>query len=344
MRETPIQLILLLLVASLPFWFIQTSFVLNVTILTFIFMSTSISWNIISGFGGQLSFGHTVFFGLGAYTSGLLFAKLHLSPWIGIFIGGLVASIMAYLLGYLLFRLKGVYFTLATFTTTLIFMILATHFDSITGGAVGFSVPLIGNTAPLQFQFINKLWFYYITLVLVAILFYISKKVFHSRLGLFLRAIKDDDNAAKASGVNDFKTKMFAFILSGFLTGIVVGVYLQYTFFIDPSSAFGLSTATQIAFLAIIGGAGRVWGPVLGAAILVPMQQFLSTISDTPLTAGLSQMAYALVIIVILLINPQGLISIIDSINLKIKTKFKKSYIVTKQNQNRSVVYNEKNK
>lgn len=284
-------------------------------------MSASISWNIISGFGGQLSFGHTVFFGLGAYTTGLLFSKFHVTPWLGLLGGGIMAACVSVLMGYLLFRLKGIYFALATFTTTLIFMILATHFDNITGGAVGFSVPLIGD-APLQFQFANKVWFYYITLLLATILFLISKAVYSSRMGLFLRAIKDDDHAAEASGVKNFRTKMLAFILSAFLTGIVGGVYLQYTFFIDPSSAFGISTATQIVFLAVVGGAGRVWGPVLGAAILVPLQQLLTSISSNPIAAGVSQILYAVVIIVILLSNPQGLLSILESL-----VKWGKSYI-----------------
>lgn len=178
-RKVALPVILLILVASLPFWFIQSFFMLDVVTLTLIFMGAAIAWNIISGFGGQLSFGHSVFFGVGAYTTALLFIRTGVSPWIGLIAGGVLAAVFAALIGYPAFRLRGIYFTLVTFTVTLIFEILARHFEDLTGGDVGLSVPLRGNSLA-AFQFENKLWYYYIALALVAVYFVVSRLVYRS--------------------------------------------------------------------------------------------------------------------------------------------------------------------
>jgi branched-chain amino acid transport system permease protein len=298
--------LLLMLVASLPFWFIQSAFILSVATLTLIFMSTAIAWNIISGYGGQLSFGHSVFFGVGAYTAVLLFIRTGISPWIGLFVGGAVAGILAILIGYPSFRLRGIYFTLTTFTLTLIFQILAVHYAGFTGGDVGLSVPFLRNS-PANFQFANRLWFYYIALVLVAVYFVISRMVYYSRLGLALRAIRDDQDAALASGVNAFRAKMSALFISAFLTAIAGVVYLQFTLFIDPYSAFGANTAIQIAIPAIAGGLGTVWGPIVGTAVLIPLQQILnSQLANYP--PGLSLIVYAIFVMIILLVEPRGMV------------------------------------
>ncbi len=307
-RKVALPVILLILVASLPFWFIQSFFMLDVVTLTLIFMGAAIAWNIISGFGGQLSFGHSVFFGVGAYTTALLFIRVGVSPWIGLVAGGVVAAVFAALIGYPAFRLRGIYFTLVTFTVTLIFEILARHFGGLTGGDVGLSVPLRGNSLA-AFQFENKLWYYYIALALVAVYFVVSHVVYRSRLGFFLRSIRDDEDAAQASGVNVLRAKMVAFMLSAFLTGIVGTLYLQFVFFIDPHTAFGLEIAVLIALPAIAGGLGTVWGPVIGAAVLIPLQQGLnSSLSGFP--PGMSLMIYAAVIIAIMLLDPRGMYSL----------------------------------
>lgn len=304
-RVTAIPLALLALTASLPFWFIQTAFVLDVAITTLIFMSAAIAYNLISGFGGQLSFGHSVFFGLGAYTAALLLTEAGISPLLGLLAGGLIAVLVALVVGHATLRLRGVYFVLATFALTLIFEILATHFKGITGGDGGLSVPFLGNS-PVNLQFENELWLYYVALTLVSSYFVVSRAVRGSRIGLFLRAIRDDQDAARASGVEVTRVKVGVLCLSAFLTAVSGVLYLQQTAFVDPRSAFGVDVAVQIALPAIAGGLGTVWGPVLGATVLIPLREFLNA-SLSGLPPGLSLIAYACFVIAIMLLDPQGM-------------------------------------
>lgn len=322
-RQTWVQIIVVLLIASLPFWFIQTSFILDVATITLIFMSAAIAWNIISGYAGLLSFGHPIFFGIGAYTVVLLFIRLDVSPWLGMLFGGVLSAFVAAIVGYPAFRLRGIYFTLATFALTSIFVILARYFRGFTGGDVGLQLPLLGNS-PGNFQFQNELWYYYIALILVVACFLCSQSVYRSRLGFSLRAIRDDEDAAQASGVNVVRAKIWAFMLSAFLTAIAGVMYLQFVGFIDPQSAFGIEVAIVIALPAIAGGLGRMWGPVIGAAVLIPLEQVL-TVRLAAFPAELSPMVYAVVIIIIMLSDPQGMLSLGERAIGKVKPLWKRS-------------------
>lgn len=302
-----LSLFALLLTASLPLWFIQTNYILSVAILTLVFMAASLGWNIISGFGGQISFGHSIFFGLGAYTTALLQTRYQVNAYVGLVLGTVIAVTVAALLGWLTLRLRGIYFALSTFALTLVFTILFGHYDSFTGGHVGLTLPLVGND-PKSFSFENPLYYYYIALVLAAAAFVVTWLVLRSRLGLQLRAIQADEDAAQACGVMAFRVKLIALVLSAMPTAVAGSVYMQYVSFIDPESAFGAAIATQIAVIAFVGGAGKLWGPVIGAIVLVPLQQLLnSQLSAYP--AGFNLVVYALVIIVVLWIEPRGLMS-----------------------------------
>lgn len=297
----------LMLAASLPLWFIRTNYILSVATLTLIFMSASLGWNIISGFGGQISFGHSIFFGLGAYTSSILQARYEGNAYVALLLGAGVAVTVAALLGWLTLRLRGIYFALATFALTLVFAILTSHYEGFTGGDVGLTLPLVGND-PGSFSFENRLYYYYIALVLAAAAFVVTWLVLRSRLGLQLRAIQADHDAAQACGVMAFRVKLTALGLSAVLAALAGSLYIHYIGFIDPTSAFGAATATQIAVIAFIGGAGKLWGPVIGAILLVPLQQLLnSELSAYP--AGFNLVIYALVVLTILWIEPRGLIS-----------------------------------
>lgn len=297
-----------LLIASLPFWFIQTNYILSVATLTLIFMVASLGWNIISGFGGQISFGHSIFFGVGAYATAILESRYHGNAYLGMLLGACLAVLVAVLLEWVTVRLRGIYFSLATFALTLIFGILATHFAGLTGGDVGITLPLLGND-PGAFSFTSKLVYYYVGLVFAAIAFVVSWLVLRSRLGLQLRAIQADQDAARACGVRALWVKVVALACSAILASLAGSVYVQYVQFIDPGSAFGPTIATQIALIAFVGGAGTLWGPVLGAVVLVPLQQLLnSQLSAYP--AGFNLVVYAIVVLIVLWIEPRGLMSI----------------------------------
>ncbi|MCI2419546.1 branched-chain amino acid ABC transporter permease [Saccharopolyspora sp. K220] len=301
-------LIVLLLIASLPFWFIQTNYILSVATLTLIFMTASLGWNVISGFGGQISFGHSIFFGIGAYTTAILQTRYHGNAYLGVLLGVVLAVVVAVLLEWVTMRLRGIYFSLATFALTLVFGILASHFADFTGGDVGITLPLLGNN-PGALSFTNKLVYYYVALALASAAFVASWMVLRSRLGLQLRAIQADQDAARACGVRALRVKTTAIAYSAALASLAGSLYLQYVQFIDPNSAFGPTIATQIALIAFVGGAGQLWGPVIGAALLVPLQQLLnSQLSAYP--AGFNLVVYAMVVLVVLWIEPRGLMSI----------------------------------
>jgi branched-chain amino acid transport system permease protein len=299
--------VVLVLVASLPFWFIQTQFVLSVATLTLIFMAASLGWNVISGFGGQISFGHSIFFGLGAYTSAILQAHYGTNAYLALGLGVVLAVVVAVLLGVVTLRLRGIYLALSTFALTLVFAILTGHFEGFTGGEVGLTLPLLGND-PARFAFEDKLVFYYVSLVLAAAAFVVTWVVLRSRLGLQLRAVQADQDAARASGVLVFRVKLTGLAISAVPCALAGSVYIQYLGFIDPDSAFGATVATQIAVIAFVGGAGKLWGPVIGAVLLVPLQQLLNSgLSAYP--AGFNLVVYALVVLVILWIEPRGIMS-----------------------------------
>jgi branched-chain amino acid transport system permease protein len=299
--------LVLVLIASLPFWFIQTNFILSVATLALIFMTASLGWNVISGFGGQISFGHSIFFGLGAYTVAILESELRVNAYLGLALGVLLAVVVAVLLGALTLRLRGIYFSLATFALTLVFAILTGHYEKFTGGEVGLTLPLLGDD-PAAFAFGNKLAYYYIGLLVAAGAFVASWLVLRSRLGLQLRAVQADQEAAQASGVRVLRVKLVGLAISAVPGALAGAVYVQYVGFIDPDSAFGATLATQIAVIAFVGGAGKLWGPVIGAVLLVPLQQMLnSTLSAYP--AGFNLVVYALVVLVILWLEPRGIMS-----------------------------------
>jgi branched-chain amino acid transport system permease protein len=302
-----LSILVFVLVASLPFWFIQTNFILSVATLALIFMTASLGWNVISGFGGQISFGHSIFFGLGAYTLAILETTYHLNAYLGVVLGVVVAVVLAVLLGALTLRLRGIYFSLATFALTLVFAILTGHYEKFTGGEVGLTLPLLGND-PGSFAFANKLAYYYIALLVASAAFVATWLVLKSRLGLQLRAVQADQEAAQASGVLAFRVKLIGLVISAVPGALAGAVYMQYVGFIDPDSAFGATLATQIAVIAFVGGAGKLWGPVIGAALLVPLQQLLnSQLSSYP--AGFNLVVYALVVLVILWVEPRGILS-----------------------------------
>ncbi|MFC5502464.1 branched-chain amino acid ABC transporter permease [Lysinimonas soli] len=291
--------------ASLPYWLITQQYVLSVVMVAMIYAIAAQGWNIIGGYGGLLSFGHSVFFGIGAYTTALLTVRLGITPWIGMFIGAAVAAVVGAILTFPALRLRGVYFTLATFVLSLLVTDLAVHFREFTGGDQGLSLPFTRNN-PLMFQFDSSLTLYFVLVAFLAGATLVVAFVARSRLGLFLRATRDDPDAALASGVNVTRTRLFGLMISAAITSIAGSLMLEYLRFIDPATGLGANTAFIIGLVALVGGRGTVLGPVIGAAVLIPAQQILSsTFAAAP--AGLSGMAYAAIVVAIMIVDWRGL-------------------------------------
>lgn len=245
----------------------------HVFIIIFFYAYLGLAWNILAGYAGQFSFGHATFFGIGAYTSTALFVHYGISPWIGLVAGALLALAMGLFIGYLTFRsgLRGAYFALATLAFAEMLFVIATNWDWV-GAGVGMLVPLVnGGDAPLSFEFASKQAYYYIVLALMVGAAYLTHRVERSKAGYYFVAIRENEAAAAAIGVNTFAYKMRAMALSAPLTAIGGTFYAQYFSYIDPLLTFGVGTSVEIILRPIVGGTGTVLGPILGSFLLTPL-------------------------------------------------------------------------
>jgi branched-chain amino acid transport system permease protein len=223
------------------------------------------SWNLLAGFTGQVSFGHAIFFGVGAYTAGLCTTKLGISAWWGMLLGGPVALLVGLIIGWICFRLRGPYFALATIAIGEIFRLVATAWRDFTDGMEGI---LIIQT------FRSKLPYYYLALLLAAACVLAIHLVMRSKWGYYFVAIREDQDVAEAIGISNFRYKSLSLMVSSFFTGIAGAFYMNYMAFIDPHVVFSLHDISIMAILvAIIGGVGTLWGPPLGAFIMVWLQE-----------------------------------------------------------------------
>jgi branched-chain amino acid transport system permease protein len=310
-KRLRVPLLVLLIVATFPWWLASGQYAQSIATTALIWIAVGIAWNILGGFGGQLSLGHALFFGEGAYGVYLLNHYWGISPWLGLLLVGFVGAVSA-LPFIIVFRLRGAYFSLATFAIVTVLLDLASSGNSITNGPDGLSLPLVnGGDAPGSFQFANQEVYFFIALALAALAFAVSAWVAHSRLGLRLRAIRDDEGAAAASGVGVLGVKTVTFCLTAFMTAVAGAVYMQVIQFIDPPSAFGYTVITQSVINPMVGGLGTLWGPVLGGGILYPLEQELSNIFPSlPSGAGLA--IYGLVVIIIMRLEPGGLLALLS--------------------------------
>ena len=289
---------------------------LSVAVRVLIFAILSLGWNVMSGFGGMFSFGHAAYFGIGAYVSVWLLVERGVSPWIGMLAGMVAAAAFAVLVGFLAlrYRLKGAYFALSTFAFAEMLRLLATNSDLV-NRAVGYNVPIRPEPSWWYMQFdpgsANYFW---IALGLTVLALVVTIRFLRSRIGRFTIAVRDDEDAAAALGIPVMRTKLITIALSGAISSVAGTFYVQYYFFVDPDVAFGSSVSIQAILPAVIGGVGTIWGPVVGAAILGPLNDITATLLRDPPPAldflqgraGLDVMVYAVLLILIILLLPQG--------------------------------------
>jgi branched-chain amino acid transport system permease protein len=314
-RDLKLGLVLALVLASLPWWALTSSYTMGIGIMALTSVALALAWNIISGIGGQLSMGHGAYFGLGAYTSSLLLIRLGVTPWIGMLAGAVVAALFGLILGFPSFRLKGVYFKLVTFVAALILEIICRSWSKFTGGDPGLQIPLLRD-APGMYQFRSPLPYFYIILVMVILYFLITRWVLRSRFGFYLQALRDDQVAAEVLGVDSLFMKLAGFALSAALTALVGTFYVQYLLFIDPASGFGMFVSVKIALAAIVGGAGTLWGPVIGGLFLVPLAE-VANAYFAAIATGIDTVLYSVVLIVVAIYLPRGLVSLPEFLQAK---------------------------
>lgn len=280
----------------------------GIIILTLLYAGLSQAWNILGGYCGQISLGHALYLGVGGYVSTKLFVDLGVPPAFGMFAGGAAAGLLALLVGWPCFRLSGHYYAIATVVVGEIGFLLFLNWDWV-GAASGITIPFRGESLiDLQFR-ITKLPFHYVCLAYVALTFLVAWAIEGSRWGFAWRAVRDDVVAARSLAVRVYPSKMAAAAISGFLTGMGGAIYAQYVSYIDPESILAGHFSILIALPAVLGGVGTLWGPLLGAAVLIPVSE-LSRSYLGGSGQGVDLMIYGALIMAVALARPAGLVSL----------------------------------
>jgi branched-chain amino acid transport system permease protein len=295
-NSKPLVSLLLVFAIAAPLLF-QARYAQHVLILILLYVTLGSAWNLLGGFAGQLSLGHAAFFGIGAYSAAILASKSSLSPWLGMLIGPLVVLPLASLVGWICFRLRGPYFTLATIAIGEVVRLVALNWRELTGGAVGVVI------RPSIFSGTNKIPYYYVILAIavatVALCYFISRR----KLGYYLLAIREDQETAESIGINTTRYKLIALSISASLTALAGAFYANYFLFVDPTVVLPLSLSVEIVLMAIIGGLGTVQGPVVGAILLK-----LSSEIFRNQFANANLLIYGLLLVLVILFLPDGLL------------------------------------
>ena len=308
MRFRALPLLVFFLLAMIPA-LTQATYFLHIFILIFFYIALSVAWNILS-LSGKVSLGHAAFFGLGAYTSTILFVKYGVIPWIGVFVALGVALLGAVVLMIPLLRLRGPMFSLASIAFGEVLVRIAVVWRDMTAGSEGMTIPF--QPGWLNMVFKNNIPYYYIFLILAAISVYVFHRIYHSSLGHHLRAVAADEEAAQALGVNTSRAQIIALLWSAGFTGVLGVFYAQFVYIIDPDFAFSsMLFSVQPALNGIIGGMGTIWGPVLGAVLMTPLGEYLRSYLGH-LQQGLSFFIYGMVLMGVVMIMPGGIISILS--------------------------------
>jgi len=274
------------------------------TILLFGYLG--VAWNILGGYAGQFSFGHAAFFGIGAFTSTLLQIHAGVNPWIGIFLAGVAGLLLGLFIGSLSFRygLRGPYFALAMLALAEMLRVVAVQWMSVRY-PLGIVIPLKGDSF-WDFQFSSRVPYYYIILSMLAIVLYLIRVIEGKRIGSYFKAIRENENAAETLGINAFKYKLLAMALSSSLTAMGGTFYAQYYLTIDEEAAFGVGVSIEILLGPIIGGAGTVFGPLLGAGILETLSEGTRNLLGG--YSGVHLMLYGAILVFVIIFLPKGIL------------------------------------
>ena len=305
---------LLAVLALLPLvpGLLATGFIAHVLVLVLLYASMSQSWNILGGYCGQVSFGHSVFFGIGAYGAGIAVVNFQSAPYFGALLGACTAAAVSVIISYPCFRLKGHYFAIATFAIVEIFnrMFLVWYW---VGGALGLDYPLVEEGLANLMWYDSKTGYFYCALVLFALIFGIVRFLEGHRFGYYLRAVREGQETAESLGVNSTAVKLAAMALSAALAALCGAFFVQYNLRVDPGMVMSLDTSMKFVLVTILGGAGTLAGPLLGAAVLIPLQEYTRALWGG-LGGGVDLIIFGFLIIVIVIKQPAGITGIVRDI------------------------------
>jgi len=290
---------------------VTSSTVLNFLVFTLLIALAAQGWNILGGYGGQFSFGHAAFFGTGAYATAILQTRYGVNAWVGFAIGIALGALVGWIIGFLTFRtgLKGSYFALVTLAFAEVLRVLANSF-ALTGGGAGVLIKL--DVRPENFQFASRAIFYWIALALVIVAMLISRRVETTRFGAQLAAVRENEAAAQALGVDPFWVKMHAITLSAGITAAAGAFYAQYFLFLDSGIAYGAWISVEALLAPIIGGLGTVFGPLLGALVLHGLGELAKYLGGA--ATGINLAVYGALLILAVAFLPNGVAGLLGHV------------------------------
>lgn len=299
-------LIVAALVALVPL-FVTANTVLNFLVVALIVALAAQGWNILGGFGGQLSFGHAAFFGTGAYATAILQTRLGVNAWIGLGTGIAAGAAAGWIIGFLSFRagLRGSYFALVTLAFAEVLRILA-NAAPWTGGAAGLLIRLDARPANLQFE--SRAAFVWLALGLVTLVLLISRHIERSRFGAHLVALRENEDAARALGIDPLATKLRAITISGAITAAAGCLYAQYFLYLDAGIAYGVWISVEALLAAMVGGAGTVFGPLVGALVLHGLGEAAKGFAGR--VPGIDLVAFGVLLVLVVGFAPRGVMGL----------------------------------
>jgi branched-chain amino acid transport system permease protein len=304
-------MMLLVFLGLLPLVF-SHAFYRHVLTLIFLFAFLAEAWNLISGYGGLFSLAHAAFFGVGAYTTAILYVDFKISPWIGLPLGGILGVVVASIIGFATFRLRQFFFVLSTLACSEAIRALFGYWRLGVKTGLGTTIPR--NAGFLNLTFHSELPYNYIAFALLVIVVLVARLVTTSKFGYYLRAIKDDEDAALSMGVRVPRVKLMIFATSAFFTAVGGGFHAMYIGYIEPNTVFNTDFMLQYILYAIVGGMATLGGPILGSVVLVPLTIFVQGFVGGKL-ASLGFFIYGIVLIVIIIMAPGGMMEGLRSLS-----------------------------
>ena len=307
MKRLYILLAFILLILLILPLFLE-KYTLGIFIMIFYYAYLGQSWNVLTGYTGHISLGHALYIGIGAYTSTYLAITFGLTPWIGMLVGGLVAVAVALFKGFLGFRfgLRGVYFVILTISFAEITRLIVSHIEAL-GSFSGIFLDF--NPSFWNFQFRGNKPYYYISLGMMVASVGVVRVLELSRIGRLMVAIREDEEAAQAVGVNSFKYSMIALSISAFMTALAGTFYANYIFYLHPNSVFGMGLSIELILRPIIGGMGTALGPIVGSFILTPLSELSRAYFSKGGMEGLHLILYGVLAIIVVLFMRKGILT-----------------------------------
>ena len=275
-----------------------SSYWMHIFILVIMWSVIGMAWNLLGGYCGQVSFGHAAFFGVGAYTAGILYHKAHVSAWWGIPLSIPVVTLSALIIGFICLRLRGPFFALGTLAMGVILRVTAENLRDLTEGDLGIMLD--------ERTWVGKTWYFYIILALAALTYIMIKAVAESRLGYYFVAIREDQDAAESLGINTTFYKTVALCLSAVITGLAGAFYTSYMGYIDPKVVFALHDVSIVTIMVVmVGGVATHAGPFVGAVIMVLLAEVIRSI---PKLGAAHHTFFGILLIVIIIFLPNGIV------------------------------------